>query len=319
MQLRASALVQWSARTFGHDVATRVFSPLVADWAREVEAAQSTPARRSAWLRGATAFALCTLSVGTTAAWPRLEDWRHLARSLAVGGGFLALGVAVLLTPFIPWWLDRGAAFLPVLQHLVLIALMFALPFSLLPAALLLGSRVTGPATWRARATLAGAAVAIAALLACWQAWAVPALHSNFNHQMQRARPGVQAAYNAPALRVAALGYRQDAFRGPVERRRRAATTLAWPVTLLFLGWRVGRRWRRPSVAVMVGWWLVPVCIALAYQPAATPFAALHPMGWLQTPEFATAAVWCALGLAIRPRPAATSVGVAGPGAGAAV
>lgn len=158
-----SALVRWSARTFGHDVAARVFSPLVADWARDVEAAPSTPTRRSAWLQGTAAFAGCTLSVAVSAAVPRRGDLAPLVGGLAVAGGFLALGVGVLLTPYLPWWLNRGAAFLPVLRHIVLIALAFALPFSLLPAALLLGSRVTGPGAWRARAALTGAAVTVTA------------------------------------------------------------------------------------------------------------------------------------------------------------
>lgn len=302
MELPASALLQWSARTFGEDAAGRVFAPLVADWAGELEAAPSTAARRSAWIRGAAAFARCALLVGATEAWPRREDQRDLAHSLAAAGGFLVLGIGVLMTPYLPWWLDRGREFLPVLSHLVLIALAFALPFALLPAALLLGSRATGPGAWRARAALAGGVVAVTMCLAVWQGWAVSALYRDFGHQMDRARPGVPAAYNAPALRIASLGYPQEAFRGPVERRRRAATTFIWPAALVFLGWRVGRRWRRASVAMLAGWWLVPVGIAFAYQPAATPFAALHPMGWVQTPEFAAAAVWCALGLALRPR-----------------
>lgn len=164
MRVPDHALVQWAARTFGDEVATRVISPLVADWAKDLETAASPSAHRTAWLRGAVAFARCTVSVGLRAARPQRADLPPLTRGVAVACGSLALGVGVLVTPYLPWWLDRGAAFLPVLRHVVLIAVALALPFSLLPAALLLGSRAAGPATWRARAALTGAAVTTAAV-----------------------------------------------------------------------------------------------------------------------------------------------------------
>ena len=83
---------------------------------------------------------------------------------------------------------------------------------------------------------------------------------------------------------------------------------LLWPASLLMLGWRAGRALADAGVAALAAWWLLPVGIAVVFQPAATPFGSLHPMQFFETPEFSAAAVWLAIAMALRPRGDAAGV-----------
>lgn len=300
----AAKLLAWTARVFGDDVATRVFEPLLADWQCEVSGVQSARGRALAWVRGCAALLRCVIAVGMDRAVPHALDWCRFARSGTVALAFLLLGTFVLLVPFLPWWLNRGWTFGRLLIDLLPTTLGFAWPFALVPASLRLSSELRDArASWRARVAVTLAAVMTTAALAAVHGLVAPLAARDLQQRLRSALPTAPDAVNPPALRITALG----AMSGrrppsPNEARRRAATTLIWPAALLFLGWRVGRHRASSSVVALTTWWLLPAWIALGFQPAATPFGSLHPMQFMQTPEFSAAAVWFAIGLALRPR-----------------
>ncbi|MBL8139003.1 MAG: hypothetical protein JNL48_20445 [Acidobacteria bacterium] len=305
--LPAHALLRWTARTFGDDVATRVFEPLVADWQRDVTAAGSRPGRLGRQLRGAAALLRCLCAVGVQAARPEPGDWPRLARSAVTGAVFMLLGNALLLAPFVGWWMDRGWTFAPLALDLVPTTMAFAWPFALVPAVIRLAAAATdGRAVWRGRLYAVGVAIATVTVMAGLHTWAVPAANRDFRQRLTPALPSTPRAINPPALRLAALG--SMAATSPNETRRRIATTFIWPAALVCLGWRVGRHRRSAHAGALVLWWMLPFAIAVAFQPVSTPFNALHPMGVTETPEFVAAAVWIAIALALRPGGAASPV-----------
>ena len=303
MTLLGTSIVRWATRAFGQDVATRVFEPLLADWQRELLMTPSVRGRVRAWLAGAVAVLRCTIAVGIRAAAPRVEDWPRLGHGVAVAAGFLVLGIGLLLAPFVPWWINRGGVFGRLVLDLVPATVGFALPFALLPAAMTIGSKAQGPASWRARVAVTVGALAATGVLAGMHGWVAPVAGRDFQQRLRGTLPTTPTAVNAPAVRLSALAASAGSSRASVvERRRRATTMVVWPAALLFLGWRLGRHRGRAGTAALAGWWLLAVAIAFAFQPAQTPFASLHPMNWVQTPEFATASVWFTMALASRPR-----------------
>lgn len=305
----AHALLRWTARTFGDDVAMLVFEPLIADWQRDVSAAGSRATREMAWLRGAAALLRCVCAVGVRATRPESADWPRLARSAATGAVFILLGNALLLAPFLRWWMDRGWTFAPLALDLVPTTLAFAWPFALVPAVIPLAAAATGGrALWRGRLYAAGVAMATVIVMGGLQTWAVPAANHDFRQRLTHALPTTPRAINPPALRLAALG--SLAATSPNERRRRITTTFIWPAALVCLGWRAGRHRRSTHAGTLLLWWMLPVALAVALQPVHTPFNALHPMGVTETPEFVAAAVWIAIALALRPGRAASPLAV---------
>ncbi len=303
-QLSAHALLRWTARTFGDDAATLVFEPLIADWQQERRAACSRTARALAWLRGAAALLCCLAAVGISHAVPRAEDRPRVGRSAAVAFAFLLLGTAVLLVPFLPWWLDRGWVFGRLAMDLLPTTLGFAWPLALVPAAVRLGATSRDARlAWRARAILLLAAAGTTAALTIVDTVVAPVAARDFQQRVRHSLPTVPEAVNAPAVRLTALSTSTGVVpRSPNEQRRRAAMSLLWPAALLVLGWRAGRALARAGVVVLAVWWLLPAGIALTFQPAATPFGSLHPMQFFETPEFSAAAVWLAIAMALRPR-----------------
>jgi len=298
---RATTILRWTARQFGDDVTERVFVPLVADWQRDVASAQGELGRARARIRGGAAFVGCVAIVGTQQARPDAGDWPRLARSGGVLGGFLVAGVALLLLPFVPWWLDRGWTFAPLALDLLPTTLSFVWPFALVPAAAwLAASTNSATVAWRSRAALSIVTAGTIVLMVAMHTWVAPAAAHDFRRRITQALPGTPSAINPPALRLAGLSSLTAA--SPNESRRRQAMTFVWPGTLILLGWRAGWHRGRMSMTALVAWWLAPVGIALAFQPAATPFGALHPMQFFETPEFSAAAVWLAVAMALRPR-----------------
>ncbi len=289
---------------FGHDAADRVVEPLIADWQQERRAAGSRTARVLAWLRGAAALLRCLAAVGVSHAVPRAEDWPRIARSAAVTFAFLLLGTAVLLVPFLPWWLDRGWMFGRLAIDLLPTTLGFAWPLALVPAAMRLGAAShEARLAWRARAVLLLAAAGTTAALTMVDVAVAPVAARDFQQRVRHSLPTVPEAVNAPAVRLTALSASTGVVpRSPNEQRRRAAMSLLWPAALLVLGWRGGRALGRAGVVVLAVWWLLAAAIGLAFQPAATPFGSLHPMRFFETPEFSAAAVWLAIAMALRPR-----------------
>jgi hypothetical protein len=302
--LSAHALLRWTARTFGDDAAIRVFEPLIADWQQDRRTAGSRTARALAWLRGGVALLCCLAAVGVSHALPRAEDWPRIVRSAAVALAFLLLGTLVLLVPFLPWWFDRGWVFGHVAIDLLPTTLGFAWPLALVPAAVRLGARSRdADLAWRARTIVILAAAGTTAALTLVDAVVAPVAARDFQQRVRRSLPTVPEALNAPAARLAALSATTGVLpRSSNERRRHAAMSLLWPAALLVLGWRAGRSLARDGVAALATWWLLPAGIALAFQPAATPFGSLHPMQFFETPEFSAAAVWLAIAMALRPR-----------------
>ena len=184
----STRVVRWSARMFGDDVAERVFAPMVADWARELQEARTERACLRAWVAGATAVVSCATVVGLRLARPVRSDWPVFGRGLLTAAAFVAVGCGGLFMPFFTWWADRGWAFVPLAFALLPAMIALSLPFALLPGALALGSRATTTGTWRPRAAVGAAVLVATCALAAVQTWVVPATASRFQ-PMMRAKP----------------------------------------------------------------------------------------------------------------------------------
>lgn len=302
MSSRLTALVHWSARVFGNDIAARVFAPLVADWLHDVQQAPTRRRRTMAWVGGAASLAMCTAVVGVRLARPTRLDAPVLLSGILAAAGFAVTGGALLYLPFATWWANRGWAFVPIAVALLPTVVVLALPFALLPGAFTLAGRADGPTAWRARVALGVSTLLVTLTIAAAHAWVIPATSVRVQRLSLAGAPTTPEALNAPVLRLAALA--TLAQWGPLsapEARRRAAMTFVWPVALATLGWRIGRHRRSARSATVIGWWLAAIVIGVAFQPVATPFRSLHPMLWWQTPEFSAAATWLAMALAFRP------------------
>lgn len=108
MPSRLTALVRWSARVFGDDIAARVFAPLVADCAHEIHASPTTRDRAVAHVRWAAAFAHSALRLGAgrlvRGNAPR-ADALSAGRTLALS---CAASVLLIVTP-VAWSLRSSA------------------------------------------------------------------------------------------------------------------------------------------------------------------------------------------------------------------
>lgn len=313
MRTRGSSLVDWSARTFGDDMAVRVFAPLVADWQQEFAHAPHAAARLTSALRGLLAFGVAAFSVGVSLSTTGPADWSTLRRGAVLLAGFACLGGGLLLVPFAPWLGAKGTLFLRTVPFLLPSIAALSLPFALVPAAMALAAGTRPSTRWRHRATVGLAAVSATVCLSALLAWIVPTSNQAWREAVSGRRLTAASAVGTREmsvleLRAAALGgltAQRDQWSDADATRellRRTAIATTWPLALAYLGWRLGRH--RPVVSMpgMVFWWALPMVVFVGLQPALHAPASLDIRTFIQTPEFAAAATWCAMALALRPR-----------------
>jgi len=131
-----AAILRAAAWLFGDDTSARVFAPFVADWDHEQRHAATS------WRRGLIA-ARWTLALVTTAA---CMSWRHTSpgwRAARAMAGFFILGTVILIAPFFRHLPSGRPHVLQLIGFLTPQAVGLALPFALLPAAILLGTAAT--------------------------------------------------------------------------------------------------------------------------------------------------------------------------------
>ena len=317
----AHALLRWTARTFGDDVAMRVFEPLIADWQREYALAPQTKARLTSALRGLLAFCVAAFSLGLDLSMSGPVDGRAVRRGAGLLVRFACLGIGLLLVPFAPWIGAKGTLFLRTVPYLLPSLAALSLPFALVPAAMALSAGTHATARWRHRATLGVAAVTTVVCLSALLGWLVP----TSNHAWREAIAGRRLTLVSAAdlremsmlqLRAAALGgltAQRDTWSGAEASRellRRTAIATTWPLALAFLGWRIGRHRSAVSVSALVFWWALPMAVFVGLQPALHGPASLDIRMFIRTPEFVAAAVWIAIALALRPGRAASPLAV---------
>ena len=260
MTSRLRSLVGWCARVFGDDTAERVFAPLIADWAHEVNAHASATARALAHARWGAAFALSATRIGAT----QLVRWRtsrgdaHAAgRTLAAS---VALGALMILSPVV--WSLRGSRELTpaVLALLLAKACAIALPLALGTVAV--STRRRGAVR---RSTLLGLTAVAVVIQFGSVGWVQPALAraSDRERVCSLGIPPTPAtlalhALVRPALASKPLTLSDDARRH--EMANRIAWTV-WPAAVAAFAWRLGPRTRRRRMAGVGLAWGVPAAL----------------------------------------------------------
>lgn len=255
MSLLESATLRWCAKVFGDDVTLRVFAPLLADWHSEARASRTPVARLMVSLRWTWAFARTTAG----AAWHYgVRSDRGSASVMRALGSITVFGLAgtiVLLLPFMRWWWRPG--FGPLVVYVIPQALGIALPFALLPGAMSLGATAAAGASSTERRRLVALVALVVATTAVNLAWVMPLANQAWRIEVagHDVRPGVreltlqQLWSGTPMAGITPAA----AVR---EVRTRLLLSLAWPVALATLGWRIGRHRRSAGTVSLVFWWV---------------------------------------------------------------
>lgn len=300
MSSRLASLVRWSARVFGDDVASRVFAPLVADWQRELEKAETPLLLWALLCRGALASVVACVVVGAHIA---ASSLRSMRRPSAVFYGFTVACAAVLiLTAFVPGAV-RGAYPWHMAWLMLPAATVTATTLALVPFGMSVAGHTDAQARARARIGAAVATAGLSLVLFTLSGWAVPLAGRRWA-VMESARTATPVRpVSVRDSTVSALWQQSrsessaDATR---ELRRRLAVPVLWPAALTFLGWRLGRRLGPVDKAGLFGGWLAGaasvLAVALVYVRGGTPLE----------PTLLCFMVWIAGGWACRPR---TSIG----------
>ena len=162
-----AAIVHWAGRVFGDDICARVFAPLLADWAYEQRHAGT-------WWRRSLTASRWTLALVTTAL---CVAWRHDApawRATRTLGLFSAVGTVALIAPFSPHLASGPPHAMRLVGYLVPQAVALALPFAVLPVAMLLGAVATTVSAGFLRRRLRVLVAGIALMTMIDLAWVVP-------------------------------------------------------------------------------------------------------------------------------------------------
>lgn len=288
----ATAILGWTARIFGKDAATRVFEPLLADYEHELALASTRWRRRLVTVRWSVALA-------KTLSWTSWHQGSPSWRATWAMCFFTLAGTVALIAPFSRMAFSQEISW-PVVAYLAPQALGLALPFSVLPVALILGAAATSSSTDRLRRRLGVLVAGVACVTAINLAVIVPEANQAFRATV------VAATGRAP--RVLGRGARElgivDLWRArgvePAAARRelrnKTAIALTWPWALATLGWRLGRHRQSASAAALLFWWLAAAAIAAVSEPARhTPYLR-------GSPYLAVTAAWCVAAWAARPR-----------------
>lgn len=263
MSSRLTALVRWSARVFGGDVAERVFAPLVADWQHEADAHASASATAVVHARWGGAFALSAIRVGAT----QLVRWRTSRAGAHTVGRTLASSVAasvvVILAPVV-WSLRGSRELTPVVLALLLAkACAIALPLALGTVAVW----TEGPRATRGSMLLALTAVAVVMQVGS-VGWIQPALAraSDRERVCTLSAPPTPATLALHTLIRPALAGEPLTLSGDA-RRQEVANRIAWtvwPAAVAAFAWRLGPRTRRRRTAGVGLAWCVPAVLLVA-------------------------------------------------------
>ena len=179
-----AVILHWAGRVFGDDVCARVFAPLVADWAHEQRHAATW------WRRGLTAWRW-TLALVTTVA---CVSWRHDApgwRATRTLGLFSAFGTIALIAPFFQY-LPGPPHAVRLVGYLTPQAVALALPFAVLPVAMIMGAVASPASAAGLRRRLCALAATVVLLTAMNLAWVVPEANQTFRETARAARESRQ-------------------------------------------------------------------------------------------------------------------------------
>ncbi len=279
-----AAILRAAAWLFGDDTSARVFAPFAADWDHQQRHASTS------WRRGLIA-ARWTLALVTTAA---CMSWRHASpgwRAARALGLFSAVGTAMLIAPFF-----RHLPFGPphavrLVGYLTPQAVALAVPFALLPAAILLGAAATPEGAGRLRRRLCAVVAGIVLVTTINLAWVVPEANQAFR-ETSRTAMGITTASLPRGVRelgIADLWHARvvppGAARG--ELHAKAAIAVAWPMALALLGWRLGRHRQSAPGGALLFWWIVAAALVVVSEPARhTPYLR-------ESPYLVVATGWC--------------------------
>lgn len=243
-------------RVFGRPTTTRVFEPLLADWHADARIERTPRGRLAMSCRWSCALARAAAS----AAWHYgVRPDRHPASAVASVGPVMAfslVGTCILLLPFIRWWGRPG--FGPLVVYVIPQALGLALPFALLPGAMSLGATASAGTSSTERRRLFALVALVVTTTAVNLAWVTPLANQAWRVEVagHDVRPGVREL-TLQQLRSGTPMAGITSAAADREVRTRLLLSLAWPVALATLGWRVGRRRRSAGTVSLVFWWVI--------------------------------------------------------------
>lgn len=263
MTPRRAAIVRWGGRVFGAQVAARILEPLVADWEHELQQPQTRWRRCSGAVRWAAAL-LRTVAAVAWSATIRPDDAAPPAwRAISVLVLFSCAGTILLMLPFLSWASIGVARMVRALPLLIPQAGAIALPFAILPAAMVFGAaeRSRRPGAWRRH--VATLVVAVSLLTIPSIGWLVPAANQAWRERVSGGRLPRGLRERTPLELWSAEGLDRVAARQ--ELRMKLSVSVLWPASLGILGWRIGRRRTTASLSAMAAGWVgAAVVVAFA-------------------------------------------------------
>jgi hypothetical protein len=287
-----AVILHWATRLFGEDVSGRIVAPLLADWSHEQRQTATS------WRRGLNT-SRWTLALITTAAG---VSWRHASpgwRATRVLGLFSAVGTVVLIAPFFQYLPSGSPQAARLAGYLTPQALALAVPFSVLPVAMVLGAAATHVSVGHLRRQLIAVVAGIVLVTGIAVAWVVPEANQAFRDAAGAAvwKPAGSLPRGVRELRIADLWHARGVDPGTARRELhgRAAITLAWPLALAVFGWRLGRHRQSAPWVALLFWWTAAAAIVVVSEPARhTPYLR-------ESPYLVVAAGWCLAALSLRP------------------
>lgn len=288
-------LLRLAYRLLDAEVVNRVLEPLVADWQYEQRCAATISARRLVAVRWMAAVLWTVLMLSWRAGAASASPGWRAVRAMTLSA---AVGLPLLIAPFWSYLTFGSLSFARLTVYLIPQAIALAVPFSLLPGAMVLGASAMGQTVVRARRQLTVAIACGVLVTALGLNWVVPEANQAFR-ETYVAAAGLTPGPLPRGTRELTIGELWHATGvGPREARRelraRSAIILGWPLTLGLLGWRCGRRWNHMSGWMMMGAWA----------GAALLVAAVDPLRYLgrDVPTALLPCVWLLVALAVRPR-----------------
>lgn len=256
-------LLHLTQRLFGDEVAVRVIAPLLADWNHDRH--QAGPFRRL--------LLACQWSLALASTLARL-CWRHTSpgwQAVRAMGLFSAAGTVLLMTPFVRHFPARPSDAMRLVSYLTPQAVALAVPFALLPVAMVLGAAATDERITRMRRQLAALTAAVMLMTATSLAWFVPEANQAFRESARApvrasARPLPRGVRELDVVDLwQARGVGSTAARQ--ELRSRLSLGILWPLALACLGWRLGRRRVGMSRGALGAAWAGAALLVAAVDP----------------------------------------------------
>ncbi len=263
-----STILRRCVRAFGEDITERVFTPLVADWRRDREAATTSWQRVLRETSGAVAFGLTLAQIAAQFSSPSDLPGRDVRAIGVTFLGYAATGLVVGLAPFVLAPGGFGPMRLVFLAMLAPAMMAVAIPVALLPTAAAIERLARG--RWDVQAPWLTAATTLASMviLVAHLGWVVPATNQQFRVRSVTALAGRRAdlprgvkELTLPEL----ISVETPPGVYPVvtasSRRHEAALRVAlmtlWPSIFALVGWRLARRRGPSDTRSLAGWWVL--------------------------------------------------------------